>query len=113
MMHRSREAMNEGTFLGGLGGANKVVEVDEAYVGGKAANRKNHVPKKAVILALVERDGSVRSFRVPNVSAKTLRPLIVTNINRASFLMTDEATVYTGIGREFGGHRTVNQLAEE
>jgi transposase-like protein len=113
MMHRIREAMNQGTFPGGLGGKNKVVEVDETYVGGKAANRKNHVPKKAVVLALVERDGSVRSFRVPNVSAKTLRPLIVTNINRASFLMTDEALVYTGIGREFSSHGTVNHSAEE
>jgi transposase-like protein len=113
MMHRIREAMNQGTFPGGLGGANKVVEVDETYVGGKAANRKNHVPKKAVVLSLVERDGSVRSFRVPNVSATTLRPIIVTEINRASFLMTDEAMIYTGIGREFHGHGTVNHSAEE
>src|ERR1700716_1239086 len=80
---------------------------------GKPQTAKNHVPKKAVVLALVERDGSVRSFSVPNVSAKTLRPLIVTNINRASFLMTDEATVYTQIGREFSGHGTVNHSAEE
>jgi hypothetical protein len=71
------------------------------------------VPKKAVVPALIERDGSVRSFRVPNVSAQTLRPLIVTNINRASFLMTDEATVYTGIGREFSGHGMVNHSAEK
>src|SRR3981081_3271170 len=80
---------------------------------GKPQTAKNHVPKKAIVLALVERDGSVRSFHVPNVSAKTLRPLIVTNINRASFLMTDEATVYTQIGREFSGHGTVNHSAEE
>jgi transposase-like protein len=39
MMHRIREAMNQGTFPGGLGGKNKVVEVDETYVGGKEANK--------------------------------------------------------------------------
>jgi transposase-like protein len=39
MMHRIREAMREGTFPGGLGGANKVVEIDETYVGGKEANK--------------------------------------------------------------------------
>src|SRR5262249_13354490 len=113
MMHRIREAMKQGTLPGGLGGANKVVEVDETYVGGKAANRKNRVPPKAPGIALVERDGRVRSFRVPEVSAKTLRPIIVTEINRASFLMTDEAKVYAGIGREFSGHGTVNHSAEE
>ena len=98
---------------GGLGGANKVVEVDETYVGGKARNRKNHVPPKEAVLALVERDGSVRSFHVPHVSATTLRPIIVSHINRASFLMTDDSNVYPLIGREFAGHGTVNHSAEE
>ncbi len=113
MMHRIREAMNEGKLPGGLGGKNKVVEIDETYVGGKAKNRKNKIPPKAAVLALVERDGSVRSFHVPHVSAATLRPVIVANVNRASFLMTDEAPVYTGIGREFSAHGTVNHSAEE
>jgi transposase-like protein len=113
MMHRIREAMHEGKMPGGLGGPNKVVEADETYVGGKAANRKDHIPPKAIVLALVERDGSVRSFRVPNVSAQSLRPIIVTQVNRASYLMTDEAPTYTGIGREFSGHGTVNHSAEE
>jgi transposase-like protein len=113
MMHRIREAMNQGTFPGGLGGENKVVEIDETYVGGKAANRKGKVPKKAAVVSLVERDGSVRSFRVPNVTARTLRPIIVTQVSRASFIMTDESTVYPTIGREFAGHGTVNHSIEE
>jgi transposase-like protein len=113
LFHRIREAMREGKMPGGLGGANKVVEVDETYVGGKAANRKNHIPPKAALLSLVERDGKVRSFRVPNVSANTLRPIIVTNINRASFLMTDGHTVYPTIGREFAGHGSVDHSKEE
>ena len=41
---------------------------------------------KAPVVALVERDGKMRSFHVPNVSAKTLRPIIVTNVNRASYI---------------------------
>jgi len=72
--HRIREAM---TTLGvdengPLGGRNKVVEADETYVDGKAANRKNHVPPKSIVLSLVERDGYVRSIRVRNVSAVAL-----------------------------------------
>ncbi len=113
MTHRIREAMREGKIPGGMGGANKVVEIDETYVGGKARNRKNHVPPKVAVLSLVERDGKVRSFRVANVTAQMLRPLIVTHINRASFIMTDESTVYPAIGREFHGHGTVNHSAEE
>ena len=113
MMHRIREAMTEGRLPGGLGGTNKVVEVDETYVGGKARNRKNHVPPKAAVLSLVERDGSVRSFHVAHVSATTLRPIIVTQINRASYLMTDDSLVYPRIGDEFAGHGTVNHSIEE
>lgn len=113
MAHRIREGMREALPEGGLGGANKVVEIDETYVGGKAANRKNHVPKKAAVLSLVECDGSVRSFHAANVTATTLRPIIVTHVNRASYLMTDDAMVYPSIGREFRGHGSVNHSAEE
>ena len=35
-----------------LGGANQVVEADETYVGGKAANRKGKIPPKAIMLSL-------------------------------------------------------------
>ena len=75
MAHRIREAMNGGTD-GPLGGQNAVVEADETYVGGKASNRATRAPaaKKAVV-ALVEREGNVRSFHVANVNAKTFVPL--------------------------------------
>ena len=113
MMHRIREAMREGKLPGGLGGQNKVVEADETYVGGKARNRKNKVPAKTAVLSLVERDGKVRSFPIGNVTATTLRPIIVSHVSRASYLMTDESPVYPVIGREFAGHGTVNHSAEE
>ena len=113
--HRIREAMTELNLLdcGPLGGANQIVEADETYVGGKARNRKNVIPPKAPVLALVERDGRVRSFHVENVTAQTLKPIIVSHVNKATYLMTDEAPVYTAIGRDFGGHGTVNHSAEE
>ena len=65
------------------------------------------------MLSLVERDGRVRSFHVPNVTAQTLKPIIVSNVNKASYLMTDESPVYCSIGREFSGHGAVNHSAEE
>ena len=113
MMHRIREAMREGK-PGALGGPNKVVEADETYIGGKAKNRAfGPPPKKEPVVALVERDGKVRSFHVEAVNAKTLRPILVTQIDRASFLMTDESNVYTKTGREFSGHGTVNHSIKE
>ena len=102
MMHRIREAMTDDSHktTGGLGGANEPVEVDETYVGGKAKNRAHREtePKKAV-LSLVERSGRVKSFHVANVTAETVRPIIVTNANRASTLMSDESGVYTKLGQ--------------
>jgi transposase-like protein len=114
MCHRLREAMDGAAGDGPLGGPDAVVEADETYVGGKAKNRafRAPAPKKAVV-ALVERDGRVRSFHVANVTAKQLRPLIVMNVDRASHLMTDESPVYTRTGREFNGHSTVNHSASE
>ena len=112
MCHRIREAMDMPS--GPMGGTSGVVEADETYVGGKAKNRatRKPAPKKAVV-ALVERDGHARSFHVANVNAKTVRSLIVTNVDRSTHLMTDESPIYLGVGREMGAHYSVNHSAKE
>lgn len=114
LCHRIRESL-KGSDLAPMGGPNSPVEADETFVGGKAKNRafKEPAPKKAV-LSLVDREkGEVRSFHIPNVTAKTLRPIVAKNIAKASVLMTDEATVYSGIGKAFEAHHTVNHSANE
>jgi transposase-like protein len=115
MADRIREGMRElhTKTSGPLGGSNKVVEIDESYVGGKARNRKNHVPPKEAVIALVERGGRVRSHHVANVTAKTLRPILKEQLDRRSYVMTDEGTVYPPITKAFGGHGTVNHSIEE
>ena len=114
MCHRIRESMRE-LNPGPIGGGNKVVEADETFVGGKAKNAHNGapVPKKEAVFSLVERDGKVRSHHVPNVTAKTLRPILVTQVDRGSFLMTDNAGQYVAMGREFAGHGSVNHSIKE
>jgi transposase-like protein len=113
LAHRIREAMTDPT-AGPLGGPDRAVEVDETYVGGKAENRATKPPpKKAAVMALVERDGEARSFHIANVTAKTLRPIIVKAASRKSFLMTDELATYEAIGREFEAHGTVNHSSGE
>ena len=120
MAHRIREAMTD-TKPGPLGGENKVVEADETYVGGKESNK--HASKrragmqggkgKMAVLSLVEREGKIRSFHVANVTAKTLRPIMVKAASRKSNLMTDQAGVYPSIGAEFAGHGVVNHSIGE
>ena len=107
MTHRIREAMREGHFEP-LGGEGKFVESDETYTGGKAKNRayKAPPPKEAVV-ALVERGGKVRSFHVPEVTAQTMKPIIVDAITKDSHFRTDESGVYWNIGEQFASHTTV------
>ena len=95
LFHRLREAAID-MDPSPLGGENLVVEADETYIGGKARNKAyGPPPKKEAVLTVVERDGEARSKHVANVTAKALRETIVTKVSRKSYLMTDEAVVYT------------------
>ena len=120
MAHRIRETMSPATKTP-LGGEGKFVEADETYIGGKEANKHKHkrLPRdlaadaKKKVVTLVQRDGSARSFHVANVTAKTVRDVLVTTADRASHLMTDGANVYTGVGTEFAVHSAVDHSAGE
>ena len=103
MMHRIRAAMVDDSSP--LGGPGMIVEADEAFVGGKQGNRayRKAAPKKKVV-ALIERGGRARSFHIANIHANTVRGALVTNIDRASTLMTDEARIYWSVGKEFARH---------
>lgn len=120
MCHRIREAMRDGS-PSPMGGFGSPVEVDETFWGGK----KQRVNKKArgyghkeKIMTLVERQGRARSFHVPEVNAKTLRPIMSEQIQRNTVVFTDEAAQYRTsahrpIEQEFAHHATVNHAIGE
>jgi transposase-like protein len=114
MCHRIREAMTPATPPT-IGGEGKTIEIDETIMGGKKTNRAyaKKAPKKQIVMALVERDGAVRSMRVPSVTVKTLRAHIIKVASRKSRLMTDDASWYVRIGEEFASHNTVNHEKDE
>lgn len=120
LCHRIRESLREPN-PGPLGGEGKVVEADETYVGGKEKNRSKSKrigsqaarETKEPVVALVERGGRVRSFHVPDVNARNLRNVLVSQINAASHLMTDSHRAYPAIGEEFAAHSMVNHSIDE
>ena len=114
LFHRLREAANDIGGAGPIGGEDKFVEADEAYIGGKARNKAyGPPPKKMAVVILVERGGEARSRHVAEVTAEALRPLIVTTASRKSHLRTDESGVYWKVGEEFRSHATVVHSADE
>src|SRR3954468_5983350 len=116
MAHRIRESMRElhPENAGPMGGEGKFVEVDETYVGGKAKNRAfKPPPPKEAVMSLVERGGKVRSHHVMDVTAKTLKPILVDAIAKDTHFRTDESAVYYGVSEGFASHQTVNHSIKE
>lgn len=115
MTHRIREAMKDGDVspMGGNGGT---VEADETFWGNNKPRGKKFgrgYAHKMKVFTLVERDGKARSFHVPAVNAKTLKPILMANLAKDANLMTDEASAYTLVGREFASHEVVKHGAGE
>lgn len=117
MCHRIRHAMQDfrSAMLGGEDGG--PVEVDETYVGGKPRNRheskRGRGTKKTPVLALVERDGKARAAAVQGVKPEDLRDFMESNIHKATRLMTDEASFYKVLNKNFLSHETVNHSKGE
>jgi transposase-like protein len=115
MGHRIREAMRTGSLAAPtepMGGAGKIVEADETFVGKKDGKQKlpwvSGYGHKQTVLSLVERGGDVRSFSIKNCHVSTIKPIVDANLRKESRLMTDQAKYYINIGREFAGHETVD-----
>jgi transposase-like protein len=120
MLHRVRLAMQTGTFEKLSG----VVEADETYVGGKAANMHAYklaqlkaraliragTEGKAIIAGLLERhSGKARVKVMPNVRAYHIRRNVIENVEKGSRVYSDSLRPYRnlpvdGFAHEFVDH---------
>jgi transposase-like protein len=100
MCHRIRYAMTEGPMAEMLKG---VIEIDETYVGGKprpgdpklkhrGGYRKDS--NKAPVVALIQRNGDVRTKVVANVTRNNLQEFVGDNIQKGSVVNTDSFSMY-------------------
>ena len=116
MLHRLREAC-----AGELEKLQGTVEVDEAFFGGKEANKheskklragRGSVGKTAVV-GLRERGGKVIAKTIDATDKEALQGAILEHVEVGSQIMTDEASGYAGIGGLFFDHETVAHSASE
>lgn len=116
LCHRIREAMRTGK-LAPMGGPTSIVEIDETTIGKTAlapkGRAKRHHWGRNIVLTLVERGGAARSFKVDTTGHAVIWPIIAKNIRRESDLMTDEASWYKAIGRQFATHNAVTHSKGE
>lgn len=132
MAHRIRMGMTRKANLPPLGGAGKVVEIDETYFGKVAKPASTTIDgrpfkkkrlggrgggrggvNKNPVLALVERGGSARTFHINVADAETVAKIVRENVARESRLHTDGSSLYKVVGREFEAHETVEHSMDE
>lgn len=115
MMHRVRKALvDDGALLSGL------VEMDEAYVGGKPRKRnrrdddidapRGRGTKKVPVVGAVERGGRLKARTVnkTDMTADDMQALVLDMIDpRHSVLTTDEYSGYGSLNNIIA-HRTIN-----
>ena len=114
LSHRVREMMGRPESAPPLGGQGGTVEADWTYVGRKPGTKVRHgAGHMNVVFALVERNGEVRSFHVPDVSSLTLPAVLRKHAASEAHLRTDEARVFTDPGKRFASHETVTHSEDE
>ena len=111
LCHRIRSAMTDVT-MDKLRG---VVEVDEAFVGGKVTGRgRGYTGNKAIAVGAVQREGKIRLQVITARTKEELHQFIKENTAPdCEAIYTDELPTYAGIADADTRHESVNHSAEE
>jgi transposase len=97
MGHQIRKLMEQGTDL--LKGT---VEVDETYFGKRGENAEKF-KVKAALIGVVERKGRIRIKKMANRRAETVLPFVKANVEKGSFVYSDEYAPYARlVDRPYG-----------
>jgi transposase-like protein len=110
MAHRIREAMGPAKGDGPVGGGGKIVEVDETELAPSRKTRPKTPRKRSNnkgFVALVERDGKVRSAVIDGRDMRDVRSIVRTHLDPDSILHTDGAQFYKGM-MPLGKHESVD-----
>ena len=122
LLHRIRETMAEHAPQV-LGGEGVVVEVDSTIVGGKVKNMSNRKRKeikdkkrgindnKTPVLGVIERSGKIKLEVIKAVDSE--KEMVVEHVDKGSVIMTDSATTYTTVGKEYAHHGVVDHSKHE
>jgi len=133
MLHRLRFALREKSIVK-IGGEGSEVEVDETYIGGSTkymhksrinviaqarslSTRPNHTSKgrygnKVGVFGIFDREQRrVRASVIPQMKRQVLQDKILSEVDRASKIYSDESTIYHRLSEKYI-HETVNHLHE-
>jgi transposase-like protein len=113
MTHRIREAMKSDGhgLMGATGGA---VEADETYIGRKKGTKlQRGFGHKNMVFALVERGGRVRSVHIADDKFDAIKDVFKDTVSMNAILNTDEARMYSNIGKEYADHQVVKHSVKE
>ena len=97
-----------------IGGAGKIVEADETYVGGEARGKGSGYKKnKTIVFGMLERGGDVVTEVVPNRGVNALVPTMLKHVDRNTEVHTDELGSYGYLSLEGYDHKRINHSKGE